>query len=1023
MRNRYVSVFSLSLLPLALYGQSVNAAEITISDAQTTQQQTATIDGGAAGDILVDQTGSIILPNGIAVLLNSNNMVTNQGLLQVDDSMGAIGLNILGGNAGSVTNEGDVLLPSLDGVMWEDNKAGLLLSGPGAFTGDITNEATGIISITGDNSAAVSLSAPLIGDFISEGQIGAAGNDSFGLLVGDAITGSVRNAGALSTSIVVSDLDGDPETEDLFYTNAPLAIGASISGGVLNDGLTFAERNDGIDDTGVSSGSIITSGGSESLLISPSLRVGGPADIVIGASARVATGESFVNLGTIGASSQSLVPVTGVRIEGISFGGTDYTTTLTGGILNDGSISAVARTANATGLSIGTFAIVPSISNSDIIDGTVTSVSGPHDAVGIMTSGVAGTTSITNTGAITANLTAVEGNAIAILDLTGAITSVYNEGAITAIHNLVEDGIATVKMPGIALDLSAGATDVTLTNVQAPTDAVGVTGLIGGDILFGSGNDTFTQTSGAVSGDIDFGAGADILTIDGGRVLGDVEFGTGVNSLFLAPTGSIEGDVLATGGTLTADIRGQLSLQTAVRVGLTTLNIAPGAEIWFPIDTSGLSSAGFDVTGTATIDSTAIIVPTFTTVLTSAQTFDLVTAGTLNLVGGMPTLDLDQVPYIYDFTLMSAGDLQLEVAPKDAATLGLSPAQLTLYAPLLEVAATDEDLTTTLHSIQSNKELTVSLNRIMPNHTNALYHLGVQSFDGMATAALNTKQRASTIAVHSTRFWAQEGGVYRDQAALDGNPGYIGREFKMTGGFDVEANSLDRLGLAINLSYSGFKPDGGPSNPYNTMATWFAAYAAKSIGKFEVNGIAGWAFTKNTSDRVIEFEDRNLRAKGDWTGSQFAGRIEGKVTLGSDDLYMRPRASLTYFSLSEDSYVENGDVGAAFTASDFSLNGLRGEVGSIFGWKRSNFSNTLTTEVEVGWRQDFGASDEMREYQFNGGTTPFELVTQQSDEGAAVVGLSVFGGSDFTTLGFSYRGAFDGDNSDHYIRAVIRSRF
>ena len=108
--------------------------------------------------------------------------------------------------------------------------------------------------------------------------------------------------------------------------------------------------------------------------------------------------------------------------------------------------------------------------------------------------------------------------------------------------------------------------------------------------------------------------------------------------------------------------------------------------------------------------------------------------------------------------------------------------------------------------------------------------------------------------------------------------------------------------------------------------------------------------------------------------------------------------------------------------SDFSMAGVRGEVGSAFGFQRATIATTITTEFEVGYRIDT-AAEESREYQFVGGTTPFELMTPEVDDGGAYVGLSIFGLTDYTALGVSYRGTFTGDASDHMLSAVIRTRF
>ena len=134
MRNRYVSVFSLSLLPLVAQAHGAQAAEITISDDRTTTQDTATIDGGAPGDILIDATGTVMLPSGTGVHINSNNSLTNEGIIEIEDSLGSIGVLIDPGVTGDFTNSGGVYLRSTDNTSWFANKAGVRLAS-GTMTG------------------------------------------------------------------------------------------------------------------------------------------------------------------------------------------------------------------------------------------------------------------------------------------------------------------------------------------------------------------------------------------------------------------------------------------------------------------------------------------------------------------------------------------------------------------------------------------------------------------------------------------------------------------------------------------------------------------------------------------------------------------------------------------------------------------------------------------------------------------------------------------------------------------------
>lgn len=1029
MRNPYVNLFSFSLLPLVAQihaSSSAHAAEITISDDRTTTQDTATIDSGAPGDILIDPTGSVMLTSGTAVHVNSNNYLTNEGTIEIEDSLGSIGVLIDPGLTSNFTNSGSLILRSTDNTSWFANKAGVSLAS-GTMTGSIVNNVGAVIGVAGEESALVNIGGHLIGDFINEGQMDMVGDNNYGFLLTGEITGEFVNRGLLRSETVVQDLDNDPSTIELFSTNATVAIGGSISDGFVIDGLTTEEINDNIDDTGTLFGSITSAGGTEVILISPTLQTGGYSDITIGSSTRTLTGEGFVNLGTISSvPQQSPMAATGMRVEGLHDSGTDYITTIVGGFRNDGDFEIKSFNADATGLHIGPLANVSSINNNGAFNIEGGGLLEDFDVVAIDVETTLGSLSIVNTGALTSVATAHESlnvSAIAIRDTAGIVSSVHNTGVMTASATRVDDFNIGTTTPGVLFDFSANTSGVTVFNAETVGAAENTTGLLGGAIFFGSGNDTLTMESGGISSNVDLSGGFDSVQLTSGLFQGDISYGTGGGGFHLNGQARYVGDLDTGTGGITSVINGQLELQSAGPIDLSTLNIGSNAVVWIPVDAGGSAVTQFNVTGAAQVDSGATFRPTLLDVITSPVSVDIISAGSLTMVGGLPVLDVTNLPFIYDFGLVDTGNLTLEITPKATAALGTNALQIAVMDPLLEVASTDPDLALAVHSIVTQNELHKGLNQAAPNNTNATYHLGLQSFEGLAHNALHTRHRQTAASRHTTRFWATESGYYRDQDEVDGHRGYIARDFRMSAGVDVATENLDRLGFAGSLSYQGFKPDGASSNPYNTTAFWLAGYASTSVGNLELSGIGGFAFTNNKSDKKIELGSEIIRAEGDWSGTQWAVRGEAKYTIDAGNgFYLQPKASLTYYSLDEDAFEETGDAGAALMGSDFSMAGIRGEVGTAAGFQKVTVATTYTTEFEVGYRVD-SAAEESREYQFVGGTTPFELMAPEVEDGGAYVGLSVFGLTDYTALGVSYRGTFGSDSSDHMVSAVIRTRF
>ena len=98
-----------SVSALALLASPVVAQDVTITEDRETPVDTATIDNGGPANITID--GATISPaSGTAVTLNSSNQVTNSGVIEIQDANDSIGVLVLGGNTGGLTNDGAINL-------------------------------------------------------------------------------------------------------------------------------------------------------------------------------------------------------------------------------------------------------------------------------------------------------------------------------------------------------------------------------------------------------------------------------------------------------------------------------------------------------------------------------------------------------------------------------------------------------------------------------------------------------------------------------------------------------------------------------------------------------------------------------------------------------------------------------------------------------------------------------------------------------------------------------------------------
>lgn len=1003
MNSRLKSRLFLGACTLAYVSGPSNAADVIISDDQTGPVATSTIDSGASGDITVESTGTINSATGEVVTIDSDNSVTNQGNITVDDGDGTTLIQIEGGNAGDFTNEFIITALAVDSTDLFSSKYGIHLIGPGDFTGNILNELGATLRLGAADSYGVALETGLIGDFTNLGTININGDNNVAVWIGDEITGDFRNRGSITSLTIAYDVDEDPETLDLFYTGSAINIGASITGGFLNDGRTKEEIEDDIEDTDFSIGLISTTGAAQALWISPTLNVGGPTDITLGPIASKGDGQGFINLGSVTANAQSTIDVAGILIEGY-FDGATYTVDLSGGLRNDGSITATGISADAKALVIGEHVIVPEILNNGSISAGATGDDDTYDAIAVTISTDANTVDFINGGSIVAQAHEETGTAIGVLDTSGAISTVLNTGSVSGFSAVLNPNLSRSLFTTTAFDLTANTSGVVFTNeaIELDTDVFSVA-RINGDVLLGDGDDTFNFNSGQINGNVSLGMGLDYFFL-------------GEDSIF-------NGFLVSEYGTASADLFGAMHLDSGNTIELDDLEIGENSVITLSIDPLNLASAGFDVGGTATVADGATFVPEFVSILTSDVSYDVIAGtGTITLPGGLSSLQLQDVPYIYDAAFSLGAELELLVSPKTAEELGLNTSLTTLYDPLREALNSNETLISAFHGILEQDEFERVMNGVLPDDTNASFQLGQLAFKNIAGSATNSSL-VSARRYRTGQFWATESGFIRDQSEIDSMRGYKATGFQMAGGYEVTNGLFDQLGVGIALSSITNEPEGSESKPYKTWTTWLMGYGVTSFDRLKLSGFYGYGSTENRSNRVLTLNNLRYEAEADWSGTQHGVQLEARYRFGPDDLYIDPYASFIYLSQDEDDYEEVGDAGLALRASEFSQTGTVAEAGTVFGMETQSGKMFFTTELKLGWRGSSVDEPFTREYEFIDGTMPFTLYGPELDDSAAVVGLSVFGESNMTRIGFEYLGSFSGDGNDHRLQLVLKWRF
>ncbi len=601
-------------------------AEVVISTTRTTPITTSTATGTGPDTIRISNGGTVLVTSGVGVAVDSSHNVTIDTGGQIsllNSASGSTGLLVNGGNTANITvsgtitvtdditsetdtdtdNDGDIDGPWANG----SDRYGIRLVGAAPLVGNVRLENGGRITVDGNNSAGISLEAPLTGHLESFGTINVVGNNSYGIhttgtvsgdvevtgsisvrgenAVGVAIDGAVGGRVAISGTITASGFrytgaipvrpEGYVETsendddivfldeldpDDLLVGGPAVRIGANVGAGVILDRAPAysAAGIEGDDDSdGVKNGDEDDDGDG----VKNRDDTDRDGDGVPDANEGTATVNSFGSAPAIqiGSATQS------VNLGVAGTGASAY------GFINRGQVTAQGlykgfdAIAVETGGNAGqTVTIAGGIRN----EGTIAALGVEADATAIRIGQGTITPTIINTGNITAAVAGEDTNsqATAIRIEAGAnVTSFVNNGTILASAG---GGVSSTTA---LLDLSGTLTSITNTKslqsnispnedgdpitgenvaIDVSANTTGVTLIQDGVASTPSASDPDTDGDGVTNGnepvifgDIKFGSGADLMDIRNGTVVGDMSFGAGADRLDITGGAVVRGAV------------------------------------------------------------------------------------------------------------------------------------------------------------------------------------------------------------------------------------------------------------------------------------------------------------------------------------------------------------------------------------------------------------------------------------------------------------------------------------------------
>ena len=1049
-------------------------AQTTISTPTTAPLATST-----SGDITITSAGSVAPATSastgtVAVTLNSNNSVDNEGGISVTES-----------TTGDGTNQGIATGPFANG----SGRFGILVAPGGPFTGNITVGTSATITIIGENSAAIAVDSALNGSINDAGVIKVTGGNanttdvSYGILsaTGAPISGSVSVSGAVSatganatgvalnggvgggvnidSSITVTGYrsttaastqagQATMTADQLLQSGPALSIGGSVAGGVTIQAATAASGN-----ISANAGGALSEIGS-----APALLIGGAAPITVGVAANgysVTVGGSISAAGTYFGFNGEGIQIGGVNglpvtSGGTAAGGNFSSVTLTGGLDISGSVEATAVASSAggdgavTGLRIGAGATVPRITISGSLIAVGSNLQAASDPVpGAVTAlkidpgATVGATSLNNSGTITAEVDGIAGvsgstqdaggiigSATAISDAGGGLSAITNSGNITAI-----------VVPAVTSQVAQGSSVAILAN---NTDALTITQCVAEDSggnCTPSGDATFNPS---IDGDIVLtgGTGAQTLNLWGGNIAGAIGFGNNTGNVFDIENGGIAKGALteASGGALALNInKGELFITSPGVVQLSTLHIGGSGELIFTGDPSNTSATGFNVAGTATLDDGAAVGLALTSPLTTTETFTVITAGNLT-AGNVSSVLLGQIPFLENGTISTTSTtLSITASPKSAGQLGLNPAETALFPAFNKAFGSDTAVAADILSKLDRGSFIHAYDQFLPDYSGGVFETLATGEHAIARAEAEAPIKLQS---DSVRGWVQEIGYSNDAQTTKVVNGYQGLGFGIAGGIE-RARGDTALGVTASFLTTGVQDDTQPTDQaLSASAFQVGVYWRKGGGQNGLNANAslnGGLITLGSHRYFIDQTNANdlagttsqivaREAKASWLGGIVSANLGVGYQVSVGRFFVRPEVSGDYVLVSQAAYKERGG-GTAFNLDVASQTASQADAQAdlVMG---ANFGQSIVwrPELTVGYRAVVYGGPAKTVANFQGGKT-FTLDPQFTDKGGFLARVGLRASGQYADFSAGAGGEFRNDYQTYDARAAARFLF
>jgi hypothetical protein len=952
---------------------------------------------------------------------------------------------------GAGVMDGDLLIERTGTIRVEGNDS-YGVSVESDIDGVLSN--LGTVSVLGDNSTAISVTGNVSDDVVVAGTVGATGENATGVSVEGDVGGSVVIHSSVTTTgyryttpprakpeegevddedLYLEDLDED----DLKQGGPAVVVAGDVAGGVVldrgpvygtdgvegdddDDGVKNGDEDDdgdgvknredtdrdgdGIPDASETTPSLTSIGGAPALLIGSEDR-----SIALGAAGTGDDAFAVINRGGIvGSGIYSGVESRALQI-GIDGGGA---VSLEGGFRNEGSVSASALDADATGVWIGGQASVPSVVNTESIQSVIVSDE-DHSATGVLIGQDAVVGSFTNSGSIAVGLTGNQGEAVGVRDLSGTLTDFTNSGSIIAARAENPDDETEADFSTVALDLSANTSGVTVRQfgvVDEDSEAPDV-----------DEDGVPDANEPAIRGDIRLGSGADDVRIENGSVTGDISFGAGADSLAISGGASVVGAIRDADGLLDIDVSdGVLFATQTETVAISNLDVGAEGTLLFNVDPTAGTSGGFDVSGAANVATGAGLGVRFASLLEGPEQFTLLTAGELNVGELDQSLLENNSPYLYVVEAevdQAAGELYIDARRRTAEEADLIAVEASAFDAVYEALGDNETLQN-LFLTRTNREDFIDVyEQMLPDHSGGPLMSLSAGVDAVTRALTG---RNASAAPGETSAWLQEINFYADKDKTD-SYGFRSEGFGVAGGVE-KGTSMGAFGITAAFTSSDIEdPEAEAEEILSANLLELGLYWRAQGQYWTTWARAAGGYASFTADRSLVAEGVYLNNTSDWHGWTAAAAGGASYERHFGRLNVRPEVYAEYFHLSEGARTEVGGGDGFDLDIDERDSHIFSAVAAMnigYGFGRNGW---IRPEVRIGYRQNLSVDAGETIARFASGGPDFILSPDAVEGGGPILGFRLNVGNELGMVSLTG----DAELLEDYVRysLLLRASF